>query len=137
MDDELTSYRNHLVQSEQKSLEAYDKSLLALSGGALGISFAFINEIIGPGEINSDWLLVTAWACWVATMGGTITSFYVSHLALRRAIQQVDNKRIYVERPGGRFSAITNTLNAVSGGLFLLGLVFIVIFASVNMGSIQ
>ena len=35
MDDELASYRDHLVQSEQKSLEACDKSLLGSSSGDL------------------------------------------------------------------------------------------------------
>ena len=43
----LQKYRDFLIAAEQKSQEDYDKTVIALSGGALGISFAFATDIVG------------------------------------------------------------------------------------------
>jgi len=133
MDNDLKSYREHLIQAQQKSIEAYDKSLLSLSGGGLGVSIAFIKDIVGPAPIEKTCLLIVAWAFWIGTMSLTLASFYVSHLALQKTIRQVDEGKIHAERPGGTWTTVTIVLNIISGVLFLLGLLFIVIFASNNM----
>ncbi|WP_134984071.1 hypothetical protein [Xanthomonas axonopodis] len=53
-------YRQWLVVAEQKAQEDYDKTVLTLSGGALGISFAFVKDIVGQNPIqNSSWLLIS------------------------------------------------------------------------------
>jgi len=46
MEESLQEYRTHLVAAEQKAQEDYDKTVISLSGGALGISFAFIVDCI-------------------------------------------------------------------------------------------
>ena len=137
MNDQLEKYRDYLVQSERKSFEAYDKGLLTLSGGALGISIVFIRDIIGPEPleciINLNFLF-SAWLCWGITLGGTLISFYISHLALRKTIKQLDDKSIYNELPGGIYTVIIKYLNAFNGIMFLLGMILFVIFVKENMG---
>lgn len=136
MDENLKHYRDDLVKAEQRSLQDYDKTLLSLSGGALGISFAFITEIIGDDPIHTSWLLMTAWGIWGISILCTLSSFYVSHLALRTAITQVDNDNIYAQTPGGIFATLTKLLNAASGLLFLAGFVFMLAFVSNNMETV-
>lgn len=136
MDPDLKSYRDHLVQAEQKSVEAYDKSLLALSGGALGISFAFvkdIKELVTPGPFQSTGFLIAAWSAWAITIGVTLFSFYSSHRALRKSIKQVDEETIYQETPGGTWARATHCLNAVAGVLFVCGLALMIVFAARNV----
>jgi hypothetical protein len=54
-------YRKHLVDSCQKSQEAYDKAVLALSAGALGVTINFVKDIIG-GHPVAMWFLVSGLA---------------------------------------------------------------------------
>ncbi len=138
MSADLEWYREHLVQAEQKSIEAYDKSLLALSGGALGVSFAFIKDItqlMMPGPFQSTYLLILAWSVWVLTIGLTLFSFYSSHRALRKSIKQVDKGTIYKETAGGRWARATHCLNAAAGVLFVCGLALMIVFAARNVGE--
>lgn len=37
---ELQAYRSHLVAADERAQENFDKTVLSLSGGALGVSFA-------------------------------------------------------------------------------------------------
>ena len=133
MSDPLEEYRAQLFSTMQKAQDEYDKTVLALSGGALGISLAFIKDVIGSGPIVCAVHLLLAWICWGTSLGTVLLSHYTSHKANVYAISQVDECRIYDERPGGNWDRITNILNATAGILFFGGVVFIVVFASSNL----
>ncbi|MEN9911687.1 MAG: hypothetical protein RI956_131 [Pseudomonadota bacterium] len=107
----LADYRKLLVAAEQKSQEDFDKTVLSLSGGALGIFFVFIKEVIGPQPIVSQIFLVAAWLSWAFSTLSVLTSYYLSHLALRRAISQVDDDMIYKQPTGGVFASLTSNIN--------------------------
>src|ERR1051325_8367007 len=64
LDDALFEYRNHLVLAGQKAQEDYDKAVMTLSGGALGVSFAFLKDIVGPGDLLNETLLFFSWISW-------------------------------------------------------------------------
>ncbi len=129
----LVEYRRLLVEAEQKSQEHFDKTVLSLSGGALGISFVFVKDIIGKDHIIDTYLLVLAWLSWGFSSFSILLSFYLSHLALRSAIRQVDEGTINSKNAGGIFSIITERLNVFGAILFLLGILFITFFASSNL----
>jgi hypothetical protein len=130
---QMTDYRNWLINAEQKSQEQFDKTVLSLSGGALGISFVFLKDIIGPQSISYPTFLLFAWVCWAFSTSSVLFSYHLSHLSLRHAISQVDNETIYVEKPGGKYATWTNYLNKMGLILFLLGVLCITIFASYNL----
>lgn len=125
-------YRQHLVLAEQKTQEDYDKSILSLSGGALGVSFAFIDKILQGREPEFLWMLTGAWILWGLSIAAVIFSFFCSRQALRKAIDQVD-KGEDLQKPGGIMSAITERLNIISGVAFMVGIVLIAIFATRNL----
>ncbi len=52
MDEDLKEYRSSLLQTIQKLNESYDKLIITLSGGALGLSIVFF-EGYYQGESNS------------------------------------------------------------------------------------
>jgi hypothetical protein len=133
MDKDLKDYRDHLVTARQKAQEDFDKTVLSLSGGALGISFAFIKDIVGAGPFQNPAFLLLSWILWASSITAVMVSYFFSHLALCRAISQVDGNRIYKERPGGCHDIITAILNTCGGLLFLAGVAAIIYFVSHNL----
>ena len=131
--DELVKYRDMLVEADRKSLEDFDKTVLSLSGGALGISFVFLKDIIGPEHMLRPTFLLVAWTAWGLSTITVLTSFYLSHCALRKAISQVDKRTIRNEKPGGVCSLWTRMLTAAGAMFFFVGVISIVVFASVNL----
>jgi hypothetical protein len=134
MSKDLSEYRQHLVEAEQKAQEDYDKTVLALSGGALGVSFAFVEKFIGKGPAIRPGLLVFAWISWGISVALVLISFYLSHLALGKAIKQIDQGEIHDTRPGGVASLVLPGCNCGSGGFFLVGVALIIVFVWLNMG---
>lgn len=133
MTDVIQEYRRTLQELEQQAQQSYDKTVLTLSGGALGVSFAFVSNIIGQSPVLWPAWLVVAWVSWGLSVTAVLFSFFFSHLALRKAVDQVDEESIHRVRPGGAFDCITAVLNATGGGLFFLGVVSMVVFATHNM----
>jgi len=66
-----------------------------------------------------------------------LSSFFISHLALRRAIKQVDTGEIYEKHPGGWFDWLTAIMNALGGILFLIGVILISWFVMNNLEAIN
>lgn len=133
--DHLAEYRKWLVSAEHKSQEDFDKTVLSLSGGALGISFVFLKDVIGPQPLVLPSFLLAAWLAWAFSTFSVLTSYYLSHLALRRAITQVDDGTIYKQPAGGAFARLTAILNATGAVLFLVGVCCITVFAGVNLST--
>lgn len=128
-------YRQMLVAAEQKCQDDFDKTVLSLSGGALGVSFIFVKDIVGPGAINHSAWLLAAWVAWALSSLAVLASFFMSHLALRGAIAQCDNGTIYSQKPGGVFSSATRHLNAGGALLFFIGICFMAAFVYTNLPS--
>ncbi|MBC8876078.1 MAG: hypothetical protein H8E44_42170 [Planctomycetes bacterium] len=137
MEPQLQEYRQHLVLAEQKSQETYDKTVLSLSGGALGISFAFVDKFLTGQTVVLTGCLVSAWVCWGLSVAFALASHFCSQQALRHAIKQVDKGEIYIREPGGKFSIATNVCNVAGGVLFLVGLILMVFFVGANIGGIR
>lgn len=126
-------YRQWLVVAEQKAQEDYDKTVLTLSGGALGISFAFVKDIVGESLIQHSSWLVAAWVLWALSTSAMLGSFFVSRLALRKAIIQCDDGTIFCKPPGGFYTVLTRWLNGGGAVLFLLGVCFMAAFVKTNL----
>jgi hypothetical protein len=134
MSEDLSDYRQHLVLAEQRSQEDYDKTVLALSGGALGISFAFLDKVVAHGPAVRPGLLVSAWAAWAASVTLVLVSHYLSRLALSKAIKQTDQGEIRGIRAGGMWSVFLDVSNGGSGLLFVIGVLLMTAFVRFNMG---
>ena len=133
MDESLKNYRSRLELLEQKAQEDFDKTVLSLSGGALGISFAFVKDIVGSDITTNPLLLFLSWLCWGLSVMFVLISYYTSHLALRKAIEQVDTEKIHDSQPGGIADRVTAFCNALGGILFIAGVVLISTFVWLNL----
>ncbi len=140
----MAAYRQSLIEAEKQGQDSFDKTVLSLSGGALGISFVFIKDIIGVGAIVLPHLLLAAWVCWALSMLAILVSFYTSNRALRKAIEQCDNGTIQrgpakpsdtpgCEPPGGYFAKVTKNLNLAGIVFLILGIAVMCAFVYFNL----
>lgn len=126
-----SDWRKHLVTAEQKSQEDLDKALLSLSGGALGVSFVFLKDIVGLGPLVSTWSLLLAWGSWTASTMTVLLSYYGSVFTIQRAITRLDAKQPN-DRAFALLGAITRILNAAGGLLFAVGVASMLYFVVMN-----
>ena len=133
--DELAEYRRQLQELATKSQEYLDKTVLTLSGGALGISFVFLKDVIGGNPVAVPNYLLTAWLLWGSSSTAVLLSYLTSCWALKKTISQLRSATVWQERPGGIWSPITSSLNLWSLGSFLAGLVFLIMFVNANFQS--
>lgn len=137
MADELDDYRKHLATAEQKAQEEFDKAIIALSGGGLGVSFTFIDKFVKPGPPVDVPLLYYAWISWAASILVVFASYFCSIRALRRALKQAFEGSVYSHTPGGRWAAATEFLNIAGAILFVIGLLLIILFVRRNLPGIS
>ena len=137
MDEPLREYRQYLLLAEQKAQDAYDKTILSLSGGALGISFAFIDKFLTGHSVAHPSCLVSSWAVWASSVALILTSHLFSGQSLRRAIKQTDANQIYKQTPGGGWARLTAFCNIAAGITFLAGVVLMILFVYANIGAIS
>lgn len=134
MNNEKVEHRRHLVSAAQKAQDDYDKTVISLSGGALAISFAFLDKLTDGPPFDYQWVLFLAWGSWAISMAVMLFSFFASEQALRRAIHEVDEGKESTA-PGGRWASATKWLNAIGGFLFIVGLVSLGCFMGSNFGD--
>lgn len=122
------TYRDHLVETRQKSQDSYDKAVLALAGGGLGVTINFVKDIVGT-HPRATVLLFTAWICWGISCATVLYSHFSSVAAHNEAIATLDEDR----EPDIASDKLTRLLNVGSGALFLLGLLLFGLFAYINL----
>ena len=118
-----SEYRSLLISGEQKAQTDFDKTIIALSGGALGVTFAFAERIIGTTTQVRMAALEAAWISWVVSLASVLLSHYFSAIAMRHALKQYDAGKLPGERVGGVYDVIILVLNAFGGVAFLVGAV--------------
>lgn len=133
---QLIEDRKVLQQAYQKQSEAYDKAVLSLSGGALGLSMTFIRQIV-HGPPNGILLLALAWSGFAVSILAIFVSMLTSQWAVRRAVGQIDEGRAGTGRTGGAFAIVTACLNVVACISLVFGIGLLVCFSLVNLESIK
>lgn len=133
--EELKKYRESLIVTLRFLNESYDKLLVTLSGGALGISIAFLKDIVKLENVNNPRLLFLAWLAFILSLAAVLGRLMFGIEAHRKAIKQVDGGTIYKEKVGGKHSLFTRTLHIASAFSLLAGLVMLATFAFLNAGE--
>lgn len=105
---------------------------MVLSGGALAISFGFVENFIGPNGAVAARTLFGAWICWASSLTAVLCSFLLSVKALRRAKEEFD-EGLEPQKPGGWFAWWLSALNFVGPVLFVIGLLLMFSFINQNL----
>ena len=134
-------YRDYLVGTKQKSQQAHDDGILKVCGGALGVSFAFVNSFV-EGPPIWRWLALLAWGSWGLALAVVIVSHRVSTLAADAAIAEHDARIVATDasrlRPGdSRWNQRVKKLNGYGWLLFLVGVLSMGAFIYFNYTNME
>jgi len=110
-------------EAQGKSHEAYDKSILTLSGGALGLSFITIKDYLSLRGGAGAGLIVLALLCWALSVSCTLFCSVSPRKALRSTTERED-ARTTSARSRERSARRARGLRISSGVLFSGGVVF-------------
>ena len=116
---------------EQHAIEmrTFSRSVMTLAGGALGLSVAFVQEVVPPGadgNRSSTVLLLLGWIALVASLVAVVASYYTGAEGLRADMASMDPDE-------NRWDKATERLNLVSGTLLAVGLLLLALFAYNNL----
>lgn len=133
-------YSDHAKQTWtdiQSSTDSFDKSLLTISSGALGLSLAFIKDIVPLSQ--AVWLpsLYISWAAFVICILVTVFSFRLSVAALNEHLGHLqkyylDEKQEYLNMKSC-YSMLLTVFTWAAAISFLAGVVSTVLFCFVNV----
>ncbi len=127
----LTDEHRKLLQATvQESWRSYDKTSLTLSGGALGISFAFVKDVVGKAPVTQSWILSVGWGALALSMGLVLLSFFAAGKANERALDEFDAGK---PQTGGRWGGITGWCNGAGGILLVVGVLLVLTFVVINL----
>lgn len=120
--------RDRLIRQHEAAAQSFDRAVMTLAAGSLGISLAFVHDIAPSPRCVS--LLATAWALLAASLLAVLVSFLTSQAALRAYTAMYDDRQ-EITRP--RSSKWTQALNMIAAGLLISGIVALVWFAILNL----
>jgi len=125
--------RKSYVESKGKSSEMFDKSILTLAAGALGLSITFINQIVET--INPDTLfwLGIAWVGLCLSILSTLISFRTSVESFEKQIKILDDSYPNIPTISNKYITITKALNWVSTASFIVGTGCLAVFSYINL----
>ena len=112
--------RKELVIGERESSARYDKWILTLAGGSLGLSITFIKNVSPDPETSTLWFLGIAWSLLLLAIIAALASHLTSQSAFRRQRDILDEeleKHSPQEKVNGMATA-THWLNIASMALF-------------------
>ena len=128
--------RAKLIQSQAEETHKFDKAILTLAAGAFGFSLAFIKEIVPEIKNGTFIWLLTSWVGFGLSLLSTLISFLVSQIACRKQIKIVEKEFFGEEKKMGhknKAARWTFGLNIASITAFILGVILLVVFVSVNV----
>ncbi len=132
-------YRRKVWEDSKSGSENFDKYMLTFSSGALGLSLAFIKDVVPIGKAVWTLSLITSWGMFVLCILTTLISFRISIRALEKMVPCLD--AFYLNGDASAFNKHLESFwtKAVDWcaylaiGFFVLGLTFTMMFVGVNI----
>jgi hypothetical protein len=132
----LAETRADLLTRQLSNSENYDKAVLSLATAFLGLSLAFLKDIVSIER--SDWvpLLYGSWISLGLAVLCTVVSFQVSQCAIDVQLRRAEDYYLRNDQSALSKSSLakaTEWINAASGTLFVLGVLLTIAFVIVNL----
>ncbi|MFA5119501.1 MAG: hypothetical protein WC695_11750 [Candidatus Omnitrophota bacterium] len=122
--------RRHWIEIIQETSKQYDKTVILVSSGAIGISLSFIN-LLSP--IVHPLFLSLSWTGFAGAILFNLFSHVTSIEGYKENINQLDNNK----EPRLLWAQLTSLFNYLTLALFFLGILFLCIFGYTNINSKQ
>jgi hypothetical protein len=131
--------RDDLLKRQLSNSERLDGAILTLSTGTLGLSLAFIKDIVPISSAVCLLVLKASWWAFGCSIVLTLLSFVASQLAIKKQLiyakkYYLDKKDKYLTRTND-LARLTDILNYSSCAVFICAIVFTIVFVSSNIGG--
>lgn len=114
------------------SNEQFDKNVLFIASGALGISFAFIEKIIPElDKAVNKCLLIDSWYLFAGVIFISLVAHFISIMANRWAITHEDNEKY--DKGCRIWNYAIRSINVLMIFGLLLGIVWLIRFVNLNI----
>lgn len=130
MTEEKNTYLEQLNKAYIESSSQFDKQILFIASGALGISLAFIKDIVKLDIATNKNLLLLAWIFFGAVILICILSHYTSLKAINYRIENLYQKKDKISK---RFDWWTQAFNILMMLFLASGLILLFIFIGINI----
>ena len=136
-------HKSRIWEDIQSSTDSFDQSLLTLSSGALGLSLAFIKDIVPLKDAVWIALLFTSWIAFALCIVSTVASFLLSVKANKQQLGYIDENYIHRndlaldKHKSSRYVKWLERCTWVGIILFVAGLFCTIIFACENVARLR
>lgn len=137
--DVYLAVRQSYDAAELEMSGRYDKWILTLAGGALGLSITFIEKIATHPVPETLCWLKGSWFFLILALLLALVSLVTSQSAIRENRAELESANSESRAPKLRFrkhfTLLTNCLNWSSLGAFILGVILLCVFSLNNIHS--
>lgn len=133
MEEEDKEYWNQLFQTYKESATLFEKNLLYITSGALGISITFLSDIVDLDTACFFYLLISAWSIFTVVILLSLIAHYCSMKSMNHEMKYFLKEK----KPKNRFEKWVKKMNVSMIIGLPLGLVFLVLFLSLNLTSMS
>lgn len=140
MRDFYKEYRKELQKVVDKCEDEFEKRLIYIAAGALGLSFTFISNIVEIDGARFIWILICGWISLIACICINLLSHTSSKTKAQKTIDEIDNELEKEEfddtelrKNIDKRNKNTEFINKLTTWLMIGGICLIVAFASINM----
>ncbi len=137
--ESLMQYRSEIINAKRKTQEDFDKTLLTLSSGAFGLSLIFIKDILDINKAINLTLLYVSWKLWIISLISLLLGYRNGILAHKKVLTLIDNSEInkLYKNGGEPYTTRIEIFNIIGMWTFLIGLILITCFVTLNLGAIK
>lgn len=130
MKKEDQEYWNILSEAYKESSIQFDKNILFISSGALGLSISFISDVVKLSEASYKWILGTSWTVLTIVILFSLMSHYFSMKAIN---YKMENLHIEKDKKSEEFNKYVSLLNLLMLIGLPIGIIGLVIFIILNI----
>jgi hypothetical protein len=130
MAEEKDPYLEQLNKIYIESSSQFDKQILCIASGALGISLAFIKDIVKLDIATDKNLLLLSWISFGAVILICILSHYTSLKAINCRIENLYQKK---DKTSKRFDFFTKLFNVLMILFLATGIILLFGFIGINI----
>ncbi len=130
--------RKSLIEFKFEESRLFDKAILTLAAGALGLSLTFIRQIAPEPDPWTKPILVASWVSFWLSLLSTLISFLISQDACSKQIKILEEEYCNADdspQQAPKLRDYPRMLNWASIGLFILGAILLIVFSAANLPS--
>lgn len=133
MDENLKEYSNELRNLIDKSNDSFEKQLNYISAGSLGLSMIVVEKVVKDlSNTHCNSILIISWVFLASTLISNLLSHVYTSKAHGRTYKEICDDKYDYDKAVARNNFI-GSWNVVSISLLLLGLIFQIIFITINI----